>query len=134
MWFWLYVRPTCFGALIGSSPCCYTREVAKGPLARQEEVGAASYGGEGRQPFDHFPDRPLRDFEFQRAVVGADDRIAFVAELMEGPVIGPHILGELELPDETDASHECSNATFHAVFRRAFGQRWSIGSAAPNHP
>src|SRR5205807_3977235 len=78
--------------------------------------------------------RPLPALEYQRAVVGADDRVALLAQLIDVPVIRPHILGERELPEDTGATHECSNATFHAVFRRAFGQRWSIGSAAPNHP
>src|SRR5436309_183497 len=62
-------------SLVGISEC---REVSKSLDSRQKKVGASSYGGEGRQTGDFFPERAPRDFEFQRAVLVADDRIALV--------------------------------------------------------
>ncbi len=109
------------------------REVSKRLDAGQEEVGAASDGGEGRQPCDLLPDRPLRDLEFQRAVLLADDRIALVAEFVEIPVIDPHVLRELELADEARADHEGRDPALHAVLRRAFRQRRAVGGAAADH-
>ena len=63
------------------------REISKRLDAREEEVGSASHGGEGRQAGDFFADRPLRDFEFERAVLSADDRVALVAELVKVSVV-----------------------------------------------
>src|SRR5262245_18590689 len=82
------------------------RKEAKPLDAWEEEVGAASYRGEGWKPLDHLPNGSLGDLVFQRAVLGADDRIAFVAEFMKRPIIGPDVLSKLELPDKTGATHE----------------------------
>lgn len=101
--------------------------------AGQEKICAASHRREGRQPEDLFPDRALRDFVFQRAVLMADDRVAFVAEFVKIPVVHPDILRKLELSNEARANHERDNAAFPAVLRRAFGQRGTIGRATPNH-
>src|SRR5580700_4104807 len=109
------------------------REVSKRLDAREEEVGAASHGGEGRQAGDFFADRALRDFVFERAVLSANDRVAFVAEFMEVVVVHPYVLCELELADEARADHEGSDAAFHAVLWRFLRQMWAVGGAAADH-
>src|SRR5215831_16216353 len=76
------------------------REISERLDAREKEVGAASHGGEGGQAGDFFADRTLRDFVFERAVLGPDDRVALVTELVKIPVVGPDVLGEFELADE----------------------------------
>ena len=109
------------------------REISKRLDAWKEEVGAAPHGGECRQAGDFFADWTLRDFEFERAVVIADDRVAFVAELVKVPVVHPDVLCELVLPDETCADHECGDATLHAVVRRILRQMGPVGGAATDH-
>src|SRR5262245_50566875 len=73
---------------------------------RQEEVRPSPNGGERRYPGDAPPYRPLRDLELQCPVLCADDRIALVAELVEVLVVDPHVLRELELPNQARADHE----------------------------
>src|SRR5438105_13055314 len=107
--------------------------MAKGLDAGEEEVGAAPYRGERRQPFDYFPDRPLRDFELQRPVLRADERITLVAELVKSPIIDPHVLRKLELADEAGATDEGSDPSFHTVLGHALGQWRAIGAATANH-
>ena len=102
------------------------REVSKRLDAREEEVGAASHGGEGRQAGDFFADRALGDFVFERAVLSANDRVAFVAELVKVPVVCPDVLRELELADEARADHESGDATLGPVFRSALRQVTAI--------
>ena len=63
------------------------REVSKRLEAREEKIGAAFQSGEGRQAGDFLSDRTLRNCEFKRAVLSADDWIVFVAELVKIPIV-----------------------------------------------
>src|SRR6476646_755126 len=108
-------------------------EVSKRLDPGEKEVGAASYGGEGRQAGDFFADWALGDFKFERAVLVADDRVAFVAELVEIPVVRPNVLRELELSNEAPADHECCNTALHAVLWRVLGQMRTVGGTAADH-
>src|SRR5205085_3536757 len=110
--------------------CC---EVSKRLDAGEKEIGAASHGGEGRQAGDFLADWALGDFVFERTVLSADDRVAFVAELVKVPVVRPNVLRELELPDEARADHECGDAALHAVLRRVLRQMRAVGGAATDH-
>src|SRR5262245_42630027 len=101
--------------------------------AGQEEIRAAAAGGERRQPLDRSLDRPLRNLVLERAVVGADERVALVAELVEVLVVDPDVLRELELPDQARAQHERGDAALDTVLRRACGQLRAVGAAAPDH-
>src|SRR6476620_9501193 len=103
------------------------REVSKRLDAREKEVSAASHGGEGRQAGDFFADWPLGDFVFERAVLSADDRVAFVAELVEIPVIHPDVLCEFVLPNEACADHERGDAALRTVLRPVLRQMRSVG-------
>src|SRR4051794_2488827 len=85
------------------------REIAEGPDAREEEVGAACQGREGRQADDLPPYGPLRDGEVIAAVLGADERVALVPKLMELWVVDPHVLQEFELTDQARAPDEGGN-------------------------
>ena len=98
------------------------REVSKRLDAREKEVSAASHGGEGRQAGDFFADRTLGDFVFKRAILSADDRVAFIAELVKIPVVRPNVLRELELSNEARADHEGRNAALGPVLGGAFRQ------------
>src|SRR5204863_911337 len=109
-------------------------EVTECLEARQEKVRTTTNRRECRQALDRLADRPFRNLEFQCAVLVADDRVALVAEFVKVAVVRPHVLGKLVLPDETGAPNEGCNAPFDAIFRRALRQRWSVGSAAANHP
>ena len=102
------------------------REVSKRLDAREEEVGAASHSGEGRQAGDCFADRTLWDFEFERAVLSADDRVAFVTELVKVSVVSPYILGKLELSDKACTDDESRYAAVGAII-------WSVYPAKANH-
>src|SRR6266516_6425224 len=70
------------------------REVSKRLDAGQQEVRATSHGGEGWQAVDFLADRPLGNIEFERAVLSADDRVAFVAEFVKVPVVHPDVLSK----------------------------------------
>src|SRR6202040_846297 len=109
------------------------REVSKGLDTREEEVGAAPHGGEGGQTGDFLSDRAFGDFVFERAILVADYRVAFVAELVKVPVVCPYVLCELELADEARADHESGDATLGPVFRSALRQVRAIGGAAADH-
>src|SRR4029077_6304730 len=101
--------------------------------AGQEKIRAASDRREGRQTGDPLADRTPRDFEFQRAVLMADDRVAFIAELVKTPIVDPDILRELELADEARADHERRDTALLAIFGRAFREGCTVGGAASNH-
>ena len=63
----------------------------------------------------------------------ADDRVALVAELVKILVVGPDILGKLELADEARADHERCDAALcpssgHLRVRRA------VSRTAADHP
>ena len=75
------------------------REIPKRFEAREKEVSAAFHCSEGRQAGDFLADGSFRNFELERAVLRADDRIALVAELMKITVVSPYILRKLELSD-----------------------------------
>ena len=121
---------TCSARLIELAEC---GEISQRLEAGQEKVGAAPHGRECRQAGDLLADRPLRDLVFQRAVLVADDRVALVAELVEIPVVHPHVLRELELADQARADHERGDAALDAVVRRALpadaGRRWRRGGS-----
>jgi hypothetical protein len=53
-----------------------------------------------------------------------------VAEFVEGFVVDPNVLGELELAHQAGADDERRDATVHAVV----GQRGPVGRAAADHP
>ena len=57
-----------------------------------------------------------------------------VAELVEGAVVDPHVLGELELTDQAGANDERGDAAIHTVVGRALGQGRTVGSTAANYP
>src|SRR5271163_3887851 len=82
------------------------REIAERLQAGKEEVCAAPDCREGWQARDLLANWTLGHFEFQRAVLVADDRIAFVSEFVKVPVVRPDILRELELPDKAAADHK----------------------------
>src|SRR5947207_2864329 len=100
----------------------------------QKEVRAALDGRKRWQPLNCFANRPLRDFEFERSVVGADDRVALIAKFVEVFVVYPYVLREFELSDQAPANHKRRDPALLAVLRRAFRQLWPIRGAAPNHP
>ena len=100
----------------------------------QEEVRPARQGGERRQPFVDLADRPLGDLEVQCAVLGSADRVVLVAEFVEGAVVDPDVLRELELTDQAGADDERGDAAVHPVVGRALGQCRTVGGAAANHP
>ena len=82
----------------------------------------------------HFADGSLGDREIQCAVLGSADRVVLVAEFVEGLVVDPHVLGELELADQVGADDERGDATVHAVVGRVVGQGGAVGRTAPDHP
>ena len=49
-------------------------------------------------------------------------------------IVYPHVLRELELPDETRASDEGRDAAFRSVIQRAFRKGRAICAPAANHP
>src|SRR3954453_10040100 len=108
-------------------------DVSKRLDPREEEVSAASHGGEGRQTRNSFSYRTLGDLKFKRAVLVADERIAFVAELVKAPIVHPDVLGELELAYQAPADHEGGDAAFHVIVWCVLGQRRAISSAAADH-
>src|SRR5690242_8446357 len=82
------------------------RKVSKRLEAREEKIGAAFQSGEGRQAGDFLPDRTLRNFKFERAVLSTDDWVVLVRELVKVPVVYPNVLREFELPNEARTDHE----------------------------
>src|SRR3984893_14564260 len=109
------------------------REVSKRLDAGEKEVGAASHGGEGRQAGDFFAEWGLGVFVFEGGVLSADDRVAFVTEIVKIPVVRPNVLRELELSNEARADHECCDAALHAVLRRVLRQMRTVGGTAADH-
>src|SRR5258708_39200734 len=107
-------------------------EPSQGFDSRQEKVGSAAYGGEGGQPPDRFADGAIGDLEFQRAVLGADDRIAFVFQLVKVPVIHPYVLRKLELADEARANDGSRDAPLPSVVGRAVRAMRAVSKAAPD--
>src|SRR4051794_3810735 len=66
----------------------------------QEEVRSALKCRERGYSLVHFADGSFGYGEIECAVLSSADRIMLVAELMEGFVVDPHVLGELELADQ----------------------------------
>src|SRR6476646_5897916 len=108
-------------------------QVAERPEPRQEEVRSTPNGRERGDPGDPLPYRSLRDLEFECPVLRADDRIALVAELVEGLVIDPYVLRELELANQACTDHERRDPAFDSVVRRRFREWRTVRRAAPNH-
>src|SRR3954452_1522515 len=103
---------------------------SRGIGARPRPGSPASDRGERREALDGLADRSPGDLVFQRAVLVADDRVALVAELVEVPVVGPHVLSELELADQAPADHEGRDPALPAVLRLALGQVRPVGRPA----
>src|SRR6202011_4568531 len=61
------------------------------------------------------------------------DWVALIAEFMEGFVVHPYVLCELELADQASADHERGDAALGPVFRSALRQVRAIGGAAADH-
>src|ERR1700730_10389498 len=116
-----------------STDIAQCREVSKRLDAGEKEIGAASHAGEGRQAGDFLSDWALGDFVFERAVLSADDRVAFVAELVKIPVVRPNVLRELELSNEARADYEIFDATLQAILRHVLGEMRTVGGAATDH-
>ena len=76
----------------------------------------------------------LGDGEVQGAVLGAADRVVLVAEFVEGLVVDPDVLGELELAHQARADDERGDAAVDAVLGCAVGQRRTVGGTAADHP
>jgi hypothetical protein len=74
----------------GSTAIIQIREVSKRFKARKKKVRAPSHGGEGRLSGDFLADRTLRNLVFERAVRRADDRVAFITEIVEVLVVSRH--------------------------------------------
>src|SRR3954453_17608570 len=102
-----------------SSSTAKRREVSQRFQAGQEEIGSSPDRGKCRQTLDRLADRPLWDFEIERAVMAADDWVSLIAEFMKVAVVHPHVLGELELTDETRTNDESCDTAFLAIVRRA---------------
>ena len=120
-------------ARIGSHKALKRGEVPQCLNSGKEKICAALDCREGRQTGYLFADRTFGDREIETAVLVADERVSFVAEFVKIRVIDPDILRELKLPHEACTKNERCNATINAIFRRAFGQRRTIGRATANH-
>src|SRR5688572_4976410 len=108
------------------------REKTERPNPRQKEVGAALHGGKCGQPRDLLFDRPFRNRHVVRAVMRTDEGIPLVAELVELGVVGPDVLRELVLPDQTGAADKGGDTPFDSIFGSTFRQRRPVRSAATN--
>src|SRR4051812_29563864 len=104
------------------SDCAGVRQVLQRFDAGQEEIRPASYRCESRQPVNLLSNRTLRHLKLQRAVLVANDRIAFVAEFVKVPIVDPDVLRKLELADQTRADNKRCNPALVAVLGRAFWQ------------
>src|SRR6476620_1534492 len=109
-------------------------EVAQRVYSWQKEIRPALKGREGRYPLVHLADRSVGDGEIQGAVLGAADRVVLVAEFVEGLVVDPDVLGELELADQARTDDERGDAPVHPVVGSTVGQRGPVGRPAPDHP
>src|SRR3954463_7666653 len=78
-------------------------------------------------------DRSFRNGDVERAVLIADDRVAFVPEFMKIRVVDPDVLCKLELPHEARTNHEGGNPSINSVLGRAVRQEGPIGCAAADH-
>ena len=66
--------------------------------------------------------------------MGADDRVPFVAQLVEVPVVDPDVLRELELADKARADDEGGDPAFDPVVGCAFRQWRPVWRPSPDHP
>src|SRR3546814_16910396 len=71
---------------------------------------------------------------FRSAVLGAADRIVFVAQLVEGFVVDPDVLRELELAHQIRTDDEGRDTALDAILGRTVGQCRAVGRTAPDHP
>src|SRR3954467_11042802 len=99
----------------------------------QEEVRSALKCRERGYSLVHFADGSFRYGEIECGVLSSADRIMLVAELIEGFVVDPHVLGELELADQVGADDEGRNAAVDAVVGSVVGQGRSVGRTSPDH-
>ena len=103
------------------------------PDTGQEEVRAAANRGERRQTAKPLANRPLGNRHVERAVVGADDRVSLVVEVLELRIVDPDVHREFELANQAGTADERGDAALHAVVRRALRQRRAVGAAAADH-
>src|SRR4051812_3657227 len=86
---WLYVRGLVFDLMSGlRSFACQKPER---PETGEEEVGPAPNRGERREPAKASPNRTPGDRHVERAIVVADDRIAFVVQILELGIVDPDV-------------------------------------------
>ena len=78
-------------------------------------------------------DWTLGNLVFERAVLVANERVSFVAELVKVLVVRPHALREFILSDKARANHEGGDAALHAVLWRVLRQKRAVCSAPTDH-
>src|SRR5262252_8651236 len=108
-------------------------EVAKRLDSGQEEISAASDRGKRRYPPYLFLDGPLRNRQIVRTILGTEDGITLIPQLVEIRIIGPDIHGKLDLTDEAGTAHEGGNSPFYSVVRGTLWQRWTVSPSSPDH-
>src|SRR3954468_13883755 len=134
---WLYVRGCVCIRVMRSLPpwnCSPrgTRQEPQSTDAGKKQIRTGSDRGERGNAGDLLLDWPRWNGQIERAILGADDRIALVVESLEVGIVGPHAHREFELTNQACASHERGNAAIHAVVRRALRQQRTVRAAAAN--
>src|SRR5262245_22082594 len=82
------------------------RQITERLDAGEEKIRTSLDRGEGRHTRYLLADRPLRHREIECAVLVADERVSFVAQLVKIPIIDPDILRKLKLPHEACTENE----------------------------
>src|SRR5258706_11214810 len=123
----------CLVVKVRSMTIAQGRQVSECPDAWQKEVSPASYRGESRQASDLFPNGPFGDGHIKRAVLGPEDGIALVPQLMKIRIIRPHIHRKLKLADKACATDERGDSSLDSVFGCALRQRRTVRPSAPDH-
>src|SRR4051812_22221543 len=90
-------RPATEGETRGRHSEGAVRQEAESANPGQKEIRTAVDRGERRQSGDLLPDRPPRDGHVVRAILRADERVAFVTQFVKPGIVRPHVLRELEL-------------------------------------
>src|SRR5687767_3109291 len=109
-------------------------EKAQPSNAWKEEIRSTAHGGERRESHELPAHGSLGNSQIERSVLRADDRVAFVLQLMEGRIVRPDDLRELELTDETCATDKGGNPAFNPNIGHVFWQMGTICAAATDHP